>query len=166
MEHWVYGDNETYFKCDQVAEPLMGKLVTDNCGNSLLIGRARLAVVVQQVRLTVRDQAPVLHCSRYKVRDGDHVLLGQGVTDVVVVREEVSDVRADVEGVPHTVLLLGSGVDAELGLMDGGELLLVLKVADDEAGKVSDMGTDLWKVTVVRPLAGDSSSSTSTGMLD
>ena len=80
-----YGHNETYFECDQVAEPLMGKLVADNCRNSLLIGRARLAVVVQQVRLTVRDQAPVLHCSGYKVRDGDHVLLGQRVWHVEVV---------------------------------------------------------------------------------
>ena len=50
---------------------LMNQLVSDDTGHPLLVVGGRLVLVVQQVVLSVRDQAPVLHGPRPKVRDGD-----------------------------------------------------------------------------------------------
>ena len=86
----------------------------------------------------VGDQTPVLHGAADKVWDGDHVLFRQRVGNVVVVSEEVSDVGPDIQGVAHSVLLLWGGVHSELGLVEGGQLLLVLEITDNEASQVSD----------------------------
>lgn len=45
----------------------------DDAGHPLLVDRGRLLGVVQQVGFSVRDEAPVLHSSRAKVRNGDLV---------------------------------------------------------------------------------------------
>ena len=80
----------------------------------------------------------MFHGTTNKVWDGNHVLFRQRIGNVVVVSEEISDVGPNIQGVLHSVLLLRGGVHPELGLVDGGQLLLVFKVADDEASQVSD----------------------------
>ena len=85
----------------------------------------------------VGDQTPVLHGPAYKVWDGNHVLFGKRIGNVVIVSEEISNVGSDIQGVFHSVLLLRRGVHSELGLVDGGELLLVLEITDNEASQVS-----------------------------
>ena len=64
----------------------------DNDSNPLPVRGGRDAFLVQQGRLPVSDQAPVLHRTSSKVRDGNHVLLGQrerGVEVILVVREDL-----------------------------------------------------------------------------
>ena len=90
--------------------------------------------------LPVCDQTPMLHGSGYKVWDGNHVLFGQRIRDVEIVCEVVSDVGSNVKRVLGPVLLLGRGVHPELGLVDAGQLLLVSKVADNEASQVGHHG--------------------------
>ena len=62
----------------------------------------------------------------------------QRIGNVEVVSVVISDVGPNIQGVLHSVLLLRAGVHSEPGLADGGQLLLVFKVADNEADKVSD----------------------------
>ena len=50
---------------------LMDQLVGDDARHPLLVVGGRLLLVVQQVVLSVSDQAPVFHGTRPKVRDGD-----------------------------------------------------------------------------------------------
>lgn len=52
---------------------LVDELVGDDAGHPLLVERGRLLGIVQQVGFSVGDQAPVLHGTRTKVRDGDLV---------------------------------------------------------------------------------------------
>lgn len=49
----------------------MGQFVSDDGGYPLLVGVGGEGLVIQQRRLSVRDQTPVLHGSRVKIRDGD-----------------------------------------------------------------------------------------------
>ena len=80
----------------------------------------------------------MLHCSTNKVRDGDHVLLGQRIGNVIVISEEVSNVSSDIKRIFHSALLLWSGVNTELCLVDPSQLLLVLEVTNYEASQVGD----------------------------
>ena len=52
---------------------LMGQFMGDDLSYSLLVGLGWLALWVQQVDFPVGDQAPVLHGTGDKVRNGDHV---------------------------------------------------------------------------------------------
>lgn len=49
---------------------LVNQLMGDDTGHSLLIVGGRLVLIIQQVGLPVSDEAPVLHCTSAKVRDG------------------------------------------------------------------------------------------------
>ena len=62
----------------EASSNLVGKFVGNNYGNVLLVTPGRLALLIQDGHLPVRDQPPVLHRPRAEVRDCNHVLLGQG----------------------------------------------------------------------------------------
>ncbi len=78
----------------------------------------------------------MLHGSRDKVGNGDHVLLWQRIGDVEVVLEEVGDIGTDVERILESIPLSRGSIDPEQGLVDVCQLLLVLEIAHDEAGQV------------------------------
>lgn len=52
---------------------LMDEFVGDDASHPLLVERGRFLGIVQQVGLSVGDEAPVLHGPRAKVRNGDLV---------------------------------------------------------------------------------------------
>ena len=79
----------------------MGQLVADHRGHPLLIVGGTLPGVVEQRGLPVRDEAPMFHGTADKVRNGDHVLLGQRIRDPEVILEEVGDVGANLQRVAH-----------------------------------------------------------------
>ena len=64
---------------DEVAEPLVRRLVADHDGHPLLGGLRRVCRVDEDTGLPVGDEAPILHGPRGEVRDGHHVVLGEGV---------------------------------------------------------------------------------------
>mmetsp|Transcript_94997 Transcript_94997/g.284757 ORF Transcript_94997/g.284757 Transcript_94997/m.284757 type:complete len:202 (+) Transcript_94997:1958-2563(+) len=67
---------------DEVAKPLVRELVDDHLRDALQLARGRVGLVDEQVNLAVRDEAPVLHRARRKLRDRHHVGLGQRVRHV------------------------------------------------------------------------------------
>ena len=71
------------------ARYLVSQLVGDHDGNPLLVRGSRDALLVEQGRLPVGDQAPVLHGTGGKVGDGNHVLLGQRELHIEVVLKEL-----------------------------------------------------------------------------
>src|SRR5262249_23002171 len=81
---------------DEVAEPHVGVLVSDDVGHALLLGVRRLALVDEQRRLTERDGAEVLHGAGRKVRNGEQVELVTGIGQAVVILEEPQRGRADI----------------------------------------------------------------------
>ena len=70
----------------------------NNYGNVLLVTPGRLALLIQDGHLPVRDQPPVLHRPRAEVRDCNHVLLGQGERGVEVVLVVGQDLGSDLRG--------------------------------------------------------------------
>ena len=96
----------------------------------------------------VSDQAPVLHCPGAEVRDGNHILLRQWVGHIEVVSEVVRDVGADVQGVSHPMFLRRRGINPELGSVYQGQLLLKLKVTDNEASEVGHHRDRLFKLSL------------------
>ena len=78
----------------------MDQLVGDDARHPLLVVGGRLLLVVQQVVLSVRDQAPILHGTRPKIRDGD--LIWIMATKCRQMKKAVSDfyqvLRWDVNG--------------------------------------------------------------------
>lgn len=58
---------------------LVNELVGDDASHPLLVERGRLLGIVQQVGLSVGDEAPVLHGTGAKVRDGDLVWDGNNM---------------------------------------------------------------------------------------
>ena len=64
---------------DQVAEPLVHELVSNDAGHPLLVVAGALALVVDEVGLAEGDESPVLGGARGVVGDGGHVQLGQWV---------------------------------------------------------------------------------------
>ena len=70
----------------------------NNYGNVLLVTPRRLALLIQDGHLPVRDQPPVLHRPRAEVGDCNHVLLGQGERGVEVVLVVRQDLGSDLRG--------------------------------------------------------------------
>ena len=62
----------------------------------------------------------MFHGSRDKVWNSNHILLGERVRDIKVVREEVGDVGPDIQGVLDSGVLLWGGVHSEQGLVSVG----------------------------------------------
>ncbi len=116
----------------------MRELVADDGRHALPVGRRAVPWIVEEIGLSVGDEAPVLHGARDEVGDGDHVLLRKGVgnlkevtrkkvmctakcskntrilkLNLEVVLEEVSDVGPNVKRVLDRLLLIGCGVDAK-----------------------------------------------------
>ena len=89
----------------------------NNYGNVLLVTPGRLALLIQDGHLPVRDQPPVLHRPRAEVRDCNHVLLGQrerGVEVVLVVSQDLwSDLRGPL-GLVVTALQKWKPIRADL----------------------------------------------------
>ena len=80
----------------------------------------------------------MFHGSTNKVRDCNHVLLGQRIRNLIVVSEEVGDVCPDIQRILHSADLLRGGIDTELSLVYPSQLLFVLEVTNYEASQVGD----------------------------
>ena len=103
----------------QFAFYLVGQLMGDNRSNPLLGGGVRDAWLVQQGCLLVGDQAPVLHRPQTKVRDGNHVQLGQGEGHLEEVLKEIEDLGSNVPSILRLVKRRGLRPNAEPHLTKG-----------------------------------------------
>mmetsp|Transcript_104110 Transcript_104110/g.293600 ORF Transcript_104110/g.293600 Transcript_104110/m.293600 type:complete len:341 (+) Transcript_104110:1440-2462(+) len=121
--------------CHEVAEPLMGELVRYHDADSLLLGHGRSLEVAQEVHLTIRHQAPILHRSGREIRNGDHVQLRQGVRHAEKVVVEFQGPDATIQGVSALAALPGNGEYAHgrSSLRYAGD---ALKVPDAEGQEV------------------------------
>lgn len=121
---------------DQVTEPLVGQLVLDGLGNTLLAGGTAGLLIQQHVHDTVGDQTPVLHGTSAEVGHGDHVHLGQGelVIERLLVEGQSAGGQVQGEATVLNILIRGSidtDGDAESLRLD------VVEVADNEGEQVS-----------------------------
>lgn len=126
---------------DQVAEPLVSKLVGDNVGDGVLESSIRSLLVKEDLSSTVGNETPVLHGAVSELVDGEQVRLGKRVVNVENLREKVDDLRGVLQS-PATLLLeTTGGVDTDGNLLSVvlavGQLLNVLKVTDSPGQKVA-----------------------------
>mmetsp|Transcript_8508 Transcript_8508/g.28509 ORF Transcript_8508/g.28509 Transcript_8508/m.28509 type:complete len:262 (+) Transcript_8508:1759-2544(+) len=103
----------------QVPEPLMRQLVRHHVRHPLLRDERTVNLIDQQVRLSVRDEPPVLHCAGSEVRQSDHVELWKRIGNTEVIGKEVEDLHANIEGketlIRHTRASVDSVLDSFLG---------------------------------------------------
>lgn len=126
---------------DQVAEPLVSKLVGDNVGDGVLESSIRSLLVKEDLSSTVGNETPVLHGAVSELVDGEQVRLGKRVVNVENLREKVDDLRGVLQS-PATLLLeTTGGVDTDGNLLSVvlavGQLLDVLKITDSPGQKVA-----------------------------
>ncbi|KAI6764699.1 hypothetical protein HG531_012586 [Fusarium graminearum] len=129
---------------NEVTEPLVGKLVCDNIGNSVLESRVRGLLVVENLGSTVGNKTPVLHGTVSELVDSDQIGLGQRVVNVKDLGEEVNDLGGVLKS-PLTLLLeTTGGVDTDGNLLAVvlaiSESLDVLKVTNSPGQKVAVLG--------------------------
>mmetsp|Transcript_3611 Transcript_3611/g.8891 ORF Transcript_3611/g.8891 Transcript_3611/m.8891 type:complete len:319 (-) Transcript_3611:209-1165(-) len=104
---------------NQVPEPLVRQLVRHDVGDPLLGDERTVDLVDEEIRLPVGYEPPVLHGACGKVRQSDHVELGEGIGDAEVVGEEVQDLHADLQGEGALAGHTGAGVHPILHSLAG-----------------------------------------------
>ena len=116
----------------------------------------------------------MFHCSRYEVRDRNHVLLWEWIGDltfkikcdycdaseknptankahVKIIREEIRNIGTDIQRVLHVFSLIGCRVNSEFGSVPLRVLFRKLKIANDEASKICHHGYALFKRYLGKP---------------
>ena len=119
---------------DQVTKPLVRHLVCDHAPDALRLRDGRGVPVQQQVGLAVEDRAGVLHGTRGKVGDGDHVELAEGVGLRKVAMVVAQNPLGRVERGRRERGLLRRGADAQRNALRGA--VPTREVADGQCHEV------------------------------
>lgn len=125
---------------NQVAKPLVSKLVSNDIGDGVLETGIRGLLVEKDLGGAVGDETPVLHGTVGELVDGKQIRLGKRVVNVEDLREVVDNLGGVLESPTALFLETTGGVDTDGNLLSIvsaiGQLLDVLKVTDSPCQEV------------------------------